>query len=101
MNWLNQKQERSKGFGVNIQHSTVCTYRGSGHTASVSQPFLHPHRGVQESLHAEVPEDGLEVLAHLAEGLELLIILSLLQRQKRQEMNGKCFEFPCNFDMQF
>lgn len=101
MNWLNQKQERSKGFGVNIQHSTVCTYRGGGHAASVSQPFLHPHRGVQESLHGEVPEDGLEVLAHLAEGLELLIILSLLQRQKWQEVNGKCFEFPCNFDMQF
>lgn len=62
--------------------STVCTYRGGGHAASVSQPFLHPHRGVQEALHAEIPEDRPEALTHLAVGLQLLIKrqpLSLLQ----------------------
>lgn len=49
------------------------TYRGGGHAAGVGQPLLHPHRRVQEALHAEVPEDGPEVPAHLAVGLQLLV----------------------------
>lgn len=60
------------------------TYRGGGHAASVSQPFLHPHRGVKESLHAEISEDWPEVPAHLTVGLKLLIKrepLCLLQWQ--------------------
>lgn len=60
---------------------SICTYRGGGHAASVSQPFLHPHSRVQEALHAEVSENRLEVLAHLVEGLELPIesLLSFLR----------------------
>lgn len=49
------------------------TYGGGGYAAGVGQPFLHPHRRVQEALHAEVPEDGPEVATHLAVGLELLL----------------------------
>lgn len=49
----------------------VCTDGGSGHTASVGQPFFQPHCRVQESLHAEVPEDRPEVLTHLTESLGL------------------------------
>lgn len=52
---------------------SVCTYRGGGYAASVGQPFFHPYCGVQEAFHAEVPEDGPEVLTHLTVGLELLI----------------------------
>lgn len=51
----------------------VGTYRGGGYAAGVSQPFLHPHRGVQESLHAKIPEDRPEVPTHLTVGHEFLI----------------------------
>ena len=57
------------------------TYGRGGHAASVRQTFLRPHRGVQESLHAEIPEDRPEAAAHLAEHLQLLVkrqLLSLL-----------------------
>lgn len=69
---------------------TVCTYRRGGHAAGVSQTLLHPHRGVQESLHAEIPEDRPEVLAHLAEAPELLIErLALLQTHVHTQSRKK------------
>lgn len=61
-----------------------CTYRGRGHTASVSQPLLHPHCGIQEPFHAEIPKDRPELRAHLVVGLQLLVeckSLSVLQWQ--------------------
>lgn len=61
-----------------------CTYRGRGHTASVSQPLLHPHCGIQEPFHAEIPKDRPELRAHLIVGLQLLVeckSLSVLQWQ--------------------
>lgn len=61
-----------------------CTYRGGGHTASVSQPLLHPHCGIQEPFHAEIPKDRPELRAHLIVGLQLLVeckSLSVLQWQ--------------------
>lgn len=72
-------------------YSTVCTYGGGGHAAGVSQPFFHPHCGVQESFHAEIPEDRPELLTHIDVGLQLLIkpeSLSFLYGQYDKRLTG-------------
>lgn len=55
--------------------NVAVTDRTGSHTAGIRQPFLQPNRWVQESLHAEVPEDGTEILANLIESLNLFIKL--------------------------